>query len=204
MPHWSAYSAPGLRRRLLYAGELQPLSAPPWSGTARRDARVESRPCAGSGHVGYRSMPGSSRSTILCPRFPRSKAIPRRYGLRHFPAVHADRAVAVLRVAGRDDPRTRLPCSPRQISQLVRLLLVAPTSLDRFSLFTQFDAAASADVRAVSARIIAGISLAAAKKHHKLPVYVPSPCQLILDIFNWQRSCKTSIRSPRVDTTFAR
>jgi hypothetical protein len=58
---------------------------------------------------------------------------------------------------------------------LVLLLLVALTSLDRFSLATQFDAAASADVRAVSARIIAGISSAAEKKHHQILVYVPSP-----------------------------
>src|SRR4029077_17748756 len=58
---------------------------------------------------------------------------------------------------------------------LVMLLLVALISLDRHSLATQFDAAASADVRAVSARIIAGISSAAEKKHHQILVYVPSP-----------------------------
>jgi hypothetical protein len=58
---------------------------------------------------------------------------------------------------------------------LVMLLLVALTSLDRFSLAVQFDTAASADVRAVSARIIAGISSAAENKHHQILVYTPSP-----------------------------
>jgi hypothetical protein len=50
--HWSAHSAPGLRRCLLYAGELQPPSTPPSFRTVRRDAGAKSRPCAGSGHVG--------------------------------------------------------------------------------------------------------------------------------------------------------
>src|SRR5207253_3188657 len=58
---------------------------------------------------------------------------------------------------------------------LVVLLLVALTSLNRFSLATQFDSVASADLKAVGARIIAGISSAAANKHHQILVYVPSP-----------------------------
>jgi hypothetical protein len=61
---------------------------------------------------------------------------------------------------------------------LIMLLLVALTSLDRFSLATQFDSAGSADVRAVSSRIIAGISSAAENKHHQILVYVPSPAPI--------------------------
>jgi hypothetical protein len=57
---------------------------------------------------------------------------------------------------------------------LVMLLLVALTSVDRFSLNTQFDPAASADVRAVNARIIAAIFSAAENKHRQVIVYVPS------------------------------
>jgi hypothetical protein len=58
---------------------------------------------------------------------------------------------------------------------LIMLLLVALTSLDRFSLFTQFTSAASADVRAVNARIITAIFAAAENKHRQVMVYVPSP-----------------------------
>jgi phosphoglycerol transferase len=58
---------------------------------------------------------------------------------------------------------------------LVMLLLVALTSVDRFSLVSQFDPAASADLRVVSARIVAAISSAAENKHRQVHVYVPSP-----------------------------
>jgi hypothetical protein len=54
------------------------------------------------------------------------------------------------------------------------LLLAAVTSVDRFSP-VQFGPAASADLRAVSARIITAIFSAAESKHRQVMVYVPSP-----------------------------